>query len=144
MMRRFRLASVLRARQAQEDAARGAVQRARADATRAVDQQAQHEHALAGHDVVVRAESLAFVAAQAARQALAAEISVATRVSAAARAVVDERLDDLTCAAVRRRSVEKLAERHEQDLRREDARAGQHQLDELAGIRHGNQPGDQR
>jgi flagellar FliJ protein len=139
-MRKFRLSSVLRARQAQEDAARGAVLRARSDAARAADKQARSEHALAEHDVVEESESIAFVAAQAARQALAAEIAAASRATAAALGVVDQRMDELTVAAIRRRSVERLAERHAEDVRREDARSGQNQLDELAGTRHGSDP----
>lgn len=140
-MRKFRLSSVLRARQAQEDAARGAVLRARADAARAADRQARTEHALSEHEVVDESESIAFVAAQAARQALAAEIAAASRATTAAFGVVDARMDDLTTAAIRRRSVERLAERHAEDVRREDARRGQNQLDELAGTRHGPNPG---
>jgi flagellar protein FliJ len=144
MIRRFRLANVLRARQAQEDAARGAVLRARADAARAADQQASVEHALSERDVPDEAQSLAFVAAQAARQALAAEISAATLATASAHARVDDRMGQLTTAAVRRRTVEKLAERHADDVRKADARAGQHQLDELAGARRGNPGGGEQ
>jgi flagellar protein FliJ len=146
MKRRFRLASVLRARRAQEDAARGAVVRAHADVHEAAEHQAQSEHALAERDslAVTHREALAFVAAQAARQALAAEISAAGRATAAAETAVDDRMGELTDAAVRRRAVEKLAERHAEAVRKDDASTSQKLLDDLAGARHGTQPGGDR
>lgn len=144
MNRRFRLGSVLRARQAQEDAARSAVLRARAEANRAAEHQVQTEHTLSERDVPDHADSLAFVAAQAARQALAAELSAAAMATASADAAVEDRMGELTTAAVRRRAMEKLAERHADDVRKADARAGQHQLDELAGARRGNPGGGDR
>jgi flagellar protein FliJ len=143
MTRRFRLASVLRARQAQEDAARGAVLRARAEANKAADEHTHLEHALSERDSLDQAHSIAFVAAAAARQALAAEIAAARSAAATAYAKVDERMEELTDASVRRRSVEKMAERHAEGVRKKDQQAGQHQLDELAGSRHGN-PGGER
>jgi len=49
MKRGFRLASVLRARQAQEDAARGEVLRARQGAAQAAENVQARDRALAGH-----------------------------------------------------------------------------------------------
>jgi flagellar biosynthesis chaperone FliJ len=128
----FRLASVLRARQAQEDAARGEVLRARRNAALAADAVETRDRTLAGHQMPGEDTSRALVAALTARQAMAASLAVARQLAALAEARVAERADELTVAAKRRRTVEKLAERHAEERRRHDRQADQSALDELA------------
>jgi flagellar export protein FliJ len=130
--RRFRLASVLRARQVQEDAARGAVIRARADVETARAETRRRDSALSARNNPMAGSATAFVAALCARQGLAAEISAAASLAAQAAHVVDERLGEFTDASVRRRTVEKLAERHEAASRAAEDAAEQRAIDDLA------------
>ncbi len=132
MKRGFRLASVLRARQAQEDAARGEVLRARHRAAVAADVAEARDRSLAGHQMPREDSARAMVAALTARQAMAASLAGARQLAALAEARVAERTGELTVAAQRRRTVEKLAERHAEERRRYDQQADQSALDELA------------
>jgi len=132
MTRRFRLASVLRARQAQEDAARGEVLRARRGAAQAADAAETRDRNLAGHQMPSEDNARAVVAALTARGAMAASLAAARQLHAAADAHVADRSGELTEAAKRRRTVEKLAERHAEQRRRRDQHADQSALDELA------------
>jgi flagellar biosynthesis chaperone FliJ len=135
MTRRFRLAVVLRARQAQEDAAKGDVLRARADAETAAERVRRRKRALADQPMPDGVQGPAYVAVLSARQAMAGELAAATRMSEDAAETVQDRLTDLTAAAVRRRTMERLAERHAVTRRNAEDRAGQQALDELASAR---------
>src|SRR5437660_12608336 len=132
MKRGFRLASVLRARQAQEDAARGEVLRARQVAAQAAATPEARDQNLTGHQMPNADTARALVAALTARQAMAASLAVAQQLAVAAEAKVAEQAGELTEAARRRRTVEKLAERHAEQSRRRDQHADQRTLDELA------------
>jgi len=132
MKKGFRLASVLRARQAQEDAARGEVLRARRDAAQAADEAAAKDRTLANHEVPDEDTARALVAALTARQAMAATLAIARQLAVVAESRVDEQTQELTEAAKRRRTVEKLAERHAEQARRHAQAADQSMLDELA------------
>src|SRR2546421_5802322 len=132
MKRGFRLAGVLRARQAQEDAARGEVLRARRGAAQAAEAVEARDRTLATHQVPDEDTARALVAALTARQAMAASLAIARQLAALAEARVAERSGELTAAAQRRRTVEKLAERHAAERRRDDLMADQSALDELA------------
>jgi flagellar biosynthesis chaperone FliJ len=132
MTRGFRLASVLRARQAQEDTARGEVLRARVGAAQAAHAADARDHSLVEHRVPNADTSHAVIAALTARQAMAASLAVARQLQALAELRVVEHTGELTEAARRRRSVEKLAERHADQRRRHDQHADQRTLDELA------------
>jgi flagellar export protein FliJ len=134
-MARFRLASVLRARQVQEDAARGAVVRARAEAEAAEVQAADRAEQLAGYTAQLSGNPRAFIASLCARQSLAAEISATQALAAQARGVVGERLTEFTAASIRRAGVEKLAERHAAATRAAEEAAAQRELDDLASTR---------
>jgi flagellar protein FliJ len=131
MNRRFRLAGVLRARQAQEDAARGEVLRARRGATQAADMTRARDHSLANHRMPSEDTSHAVIAALTARQAMAAALAAARQLQALAERRLTEQTGELTEAARRRRSVEKLAERHAEQRRRRDQHVDQSTLDEL-------------
>ncbi|MEV4514912.1 cell envelope biogenesis protein TolA [Dactylosporangium sp. NPDC049525] len=117
----FRLGAVLRARKAQEDAAKAAVVRARGEATAAHGSVHARERDLDGRRVPDGASSAAFAATLMARQAIAGALSTAIGVASLADETVQDRLDDLTDAAVQRRTIEKLQERH--DLTRKQTAA---------------------
>jgi flagellar protein FliJ len=132
MKQGFRLASVLRARQAQEDAARGEVVRARQAAAEAAEAAATKDRDLANHQMPDEDSARALVAALTARQAMAASLAMARQLAGVAEARVAQQTEELTEAAKRRRTVEKLAERHAEQSRRHAQAADQSALDELA------------
>ncbi|MET7420648.1 cell envelope biogenesis protein TolA [Dactylosporangium sp. NPDC005555] len=117
----FRLGAVLRARKAQEDAAKAAVVRARGEAASAHATVHARERDLDGRRVPDGASSAAFAATLMARQATATALSAAIGAASLADETIKERLDDLTDAAVQRRTIEKLQERH--DLTRKQTAA---------------------
>jgi flagellar export protein FliJ len=130
--RLFRLGPVLRARQAQEDAARGAVIRSRAEIREAQQLVKRRQLELAGADAPTEGTARAMVASMVARQSLAAGLSGAHRMVADAEEVTREKIAQLADAAKRRRAVEMMAERHAETVRRHDLAGDQTDLDELA------------
>jgi hypothetical protein len=135
MTRRFRLAGVLRARLAQERAAKAVVAGAHAEEAAAEQRRARLDRALTARPMAGRGPAAWYVAALSARQAMAAEVSDAGRLRAAAAETVQARTADLTGAAVRRRTIEALADRHAEVVRRAEDRAEQQAVDELAAAR---------
>jgi flagellar FliJ protein len=135
MARRFRLAAVLRARKAQEDAAKSAMLHARLAAFDATEEEMRRSSALDSRPEPPSQLAPAFVAALAARQAMAGEIAVAARLTAEADAVVLTRASDLTAAAIRRRTLERMAERQAAAADQAEQRADQQALDEIAATR---------
>ncbi|MCU7727119.1 cell envelope biogenesis protein TolA [Actinoplanes sp. KI2] len=132
MNRLFRLGPVLRARKAQEDAARGAVNQSRAE-IREAEALAKRRHLdLVGSEAPTEGTARAMVASLVARQSLAASLFGAQRMVADAEEVERERLAVLADAAKRRRAVEMMAERHAELVRAHDLRVDQASLDELA------------
>jgi flagellar protein FliJ len=111
-MARFRLGAVLRARQAQEDARKAAVAQARLAADTARGEVGKLERDLDRRNAPNTASAVAFNAAMSARQAVASALTTAMSMSRLADQGVQESLDDLAAAAVQRRTIEKLAERH--------------------------------
>ena len=132
MNRLFRLGPVLRARRAQEDAARGAVIQSRAEIREAQQLVKRRQLDLAGADAPTEGTARAMVASMVARQSLAAGLSGAHRMVTDAEELTRERIAQLTDAAKRRRAVEMLAERHAEAARRHDLASAQADLDELA------------
>ena len=132
MNRLFRLAPVLRARKAQEDVARGAVQQSRAEIRDAQALVKRRQLDLVGADAPSEGSARAMVASLVARQSLAAGLSGAHRMVADAEQVERERLAVLADAAKRRRAVEMMAERHAAAVHAHDLRLDQTALDELA------------
>ena len=112
MNRRFRLAPVLRARQAQEDLARGAVVQARAETESAAALVKRRQLNLAGAEAPSEGTARAMVAALVARHSLAAGLADASRLAGEADAHSEQRVAELAEAAKRRRGVERLAQRH--------------------------------
>ncbi|GAA1598943.1 cell envelope biogenesis protein TolA [Actinoplanes couchii] len=132
MNRFFRLAPVLRARKAQEDAAKGAVIQSRAEIREAEALLKRRKLALMGAEAPTEGTARAMVAAIAARQSIAAGVFGAQRMVADAEEVERERMADLADAAKRRRAVELMAERHAATVKAHDLRTDQANLDELA------------
>jgi flagellar FliJ protein len=130
--RKFRLAPVLRARKAQEDAARGAVIQSRAEIRDAEAMLKRRKLDLVGSEAPSEGTARAMVAALVARQSIAASLFGAQRMVHDAEAVERERVAELTDAAKRRRAVEMMAERHAITVRNNDLRIDQANLDELA------------
>jgi flagellar protein FliJ len=132
MSRGFRFASLLRARQAQEDVAKGAASRARAAKETAHTAAADRERALQATSAPPAGTAQAIVAAIAAQRAMAAGLAAARQIVLDAERDHAERLDDLAVAAGRRRTLERMAERHAEDRQRADLAAEQRALDEIA------------
>jgi flagellar FliJ protein len=130
--RLFRLAPVLRARKAQEDAARGAVIQSRAEIREAEALVKRRKLDLVGADAPSEGSARAMVAALVARQSLAAGLFDAQRMVTSAEQIEQEKLAALADAAKRRRAVEMMAERHAAIVKAHDLRTDQAALDELA------------
>ncbi|GAA3450640.1 cell envelope biogenesis protein TolA [Dactylosporangium matsuzakiense] len=127
----FRLGAVLRARKAQEDMAKAAVVRAREEAGAAVQRIRARERDLDGRPVPRAATAAAYAATLTARQALAGELAAAIGLAKLADETVEARMNELTDAAVQRRTMEKLQERHDLTRKRTDAAAAEKAVDDL-------------
>jgi flagellar biosynthesis chaperone FliJ len=128
----FRLTPVLRARKAQEDAARGDLIQSRSEIRDAQALVKRRQLDLVGADAPSEGSARAMVAALVARQSLAAGVFGAQRMVTDAEDVEREKLAALTDAAKRRRAVELMAERHAATVKAHDLRTDQASLDELA------------
>lgn len=132
MNRIFRLTPVLRARKAQEDAARGDLVQSRSEVREAQALAKRRQMDLVGQDAPSEGSARAMVAALVARQSLAAGVFSAQRMVTDAEEVEREKMAALTDAAKRRRAVEMLSERHAAMVKANDLRVDQANLDELA------------
>jgi flagellar FliJ protein len=132
MSRLFRLGPVLRARKAQEDAARGAVIQSRAEIRDAEALVKRRRLELTGADAPTEGTARAMVASLVARQSLAAGLFSAQRMVVDAEDIEREKVAALTEAAKKRRAVELMAERHAEAIREHDLKIDQANLDELA------------
>jgi flagellar protein FliJ len=130
--RLFRLAPVLRARKAQEDAARGAVIQSQQEIRDAQALVKRRQLDLAGADAPTEGTARAMVASMVARQSLAAGLSGAHRMVTDAEELVREKQATLADAAKRRRAVEMLSERHAETVKQHDLTVEQNNLDEIA------------
>ncbi|TQS39684.1 flagellar FliJ family protein [Cryptosporangium phraense] len=133
--KKFRLATVLRARQAKEDAVRGEVLAARAALREAELEAERAGETLRGRQLPAEAVARSYVAAISARQALAGELSAAHRVTEAAQEAVAAKLREYTEASAARRAVEKLKERHAAERAAAELAEDQQLVDELATTR---------
>ena len=132
MNRLFRLGPVLRARKAQEDAAKGAVIQSRQEIRDAQALVKRRQLDLAGADAPTEGTARAMVASMVARQSLAATLSGAHRMVADAEELAREKQAELADAAKRRRAVESMAERHAEAVKAHDLRTEQLAIDEMA------------
>lgn len=135
-MTKFRLAAVLRARKAQEDARKAAVVNARSEAEAAAAGVRRREEAVDESRVPHHASAMAFRAALWARQAMAADLAVAKNTARMADDYVAETVEELTAAAVQRRTLEKLEERHAVTRRKAENTADQFAVDDLTTAAH--------
>ncbi len=132
MNRFFRLSPVLRARKAQEDAAKGAVIQSRADVRDAQSLVRRKQLDMVGSQAPTEGTAQAIVASLVARHSLAGALMSAQRMVEDAEEVERERMAVLADAAKRRRAVEMMAERHAEMVRANDLRKDQADLDEIA------------
>ncbi|GAA3930560.1 flagellar export protein FliJ [Actinoplanes auranticolor] len=132
MNRLFRLGPVLRARKAQEDAAKGAVIQSRQQIREAQALVKRRHLDLAGADAPTEGTARAMVASMVARQSMAATLSGAHRMVADAEDVAREKQAELADAAKRRRAVELMAERHAETVKAHDLKVDQLAVDEMA------------
>ncbi|MFI5932651.1 flagellar export protein FliJ [Actinoplanes sp. NPDC051494] len=132
MNRFFRLGPVLRARKAQEDAARGAVIQSRQEIREAQALVKRRQLDLAGADAPTEGTARAMVASMVARQSLAATLSGAHQMVTDAEERTREKVAELADAAKRRRAVEMMAERHAETVRHHDLTTEQNNIDEIA------------
>jgi flagellar export protein FliJ len=130
--RLFRLGPVLRARKAQEDAAKGAVIQSRQEIRDAQALVKRRQLDLAGADAPTEGTARAMVASMVARQSMAATLSGAHRMVADAEDLAREKQAELADAAKRRRAVESMAERHAAAVKAHDLRTEQLAIDEMA------------
>src|SRR5690349_21818169 len=128
----FRLTPVLRARKAQEDAARGDLIQSRSEIRDAQALVKRRQLDLVGADAPSEGSARAMVAALVARQSLAAGLFDAQRMVTSAEVIEQEKLAALADAAKRRRAVELMSERHAATVKAHDLRTDQAALDELA------------
>jgi flagellar FliJ protein len=128
----FRLGPVLRARKAQEDSVRGAVNASRAEIREAEALVKRRALDLTGADAPTEGTARAMVASLVARQSLAATLSGAHQMVTEAEEVTRDKIAELADAAKRRRAVEVMAERHAETVRIHDLKTEQNDLDELA------------
>jgi flagellar FliJ protein len=132
----FRLATVLRARQAQESAAKARTARARAVADAAAGEVHRQAATLDAAANVNTAIAAALAVSMSARQAMAAALSAAIGVGARAEGEVSDRQSELAVAASQRRAMERLAARHEQTRRNKADAAERRELDDLTASRY--------
>jgi flagellar biosynthesis chaperone FliJ len=130
--RLFRLGPVLRARKAQEDAAKGAVIQSRQQIREAQALVKRRHLDLAGADAPTEGTARAMVASMVARQSMAATLSGAHRMVTDAEDVAREKQAELADAAKRRRAVELMAERHAETVKAHDLKVDQLAVDEMA------------
>lgn len=130
---RFRLATVLRARKAQEDLAQAKVAHARELERAAAETIKQRRRVLAERELPSDQAATAFAAAVWARQALAGALSDSMGLARNAETLRRQRVEEVAVAAVRRRALEQLAERHADAQRQAEELAERAVLDELAG-----------
>ncbi|MCY1144783.1 cell envelope biogenesis protein TolA [Actinoplanes sp. Pm04-4] len=123
---------MLRARKAQEDAAKGAVIQSRAEIRDAQALVRRKQLDLVGSEAPTEGTARAMVASLVARQSLAGALMSAQKMVTEAEEVERERMAVLADAAKRRRAVEMMAERHAEMVRANDLRKDQANLDELA------------
>lgn len=140
----FKFGGVLRARVAQENAAKAEVARSRFDASAAMDEVYRRSATLDEAEKADYSTANALAVAMASRQAMAAALSVAVGQADEAEAVVADRQADLAAAARQRKAMEKLAERHAITRRHKADVAERLEVDDLTNARYTQSQRNQR
>jgi flagellar FliJ protein len=136
MNRFFPLATVLRVRRIQEDAAKAQVAEAQAAVRRASSDHARREALLAGRPEPGSEQAAHWLAAKAGNLAMAADALAARRALAAREQDAAGARDHWSKAAMAHEGVERLADRHAELVRREEQAAAQRAADDRAGDDH--------
>jgi flagellar FliJ protein len=140
----FKFGGVLRARVAQENAAKAEVARSRFTANEAHDEVHRQSATLDEAEKADYSTANALAVAMATRQAMAAELSFAMGRADEADAVVADRQADLAAAARQRKAMEKLAERHAITRRHKADAAERAEVDDLTNARYTQSQRNQR
>ena len=132
----FKFSGVLRARVAQENAAKAEMARSRLMANAALAEVHRQSATLDQREKTKYSTANALAVALAGRQAMAAALSVAVGEAHVAEAVVADRQADLAAAARQRKAMEKLAERHAATRRHKAETAERAEVDDLTNARY--------
>jgi flagellar FliJ protein len=132
----FKFAGVLRARVAQENAAKAEVARSRANVNAAIAEVHRQSATLDEAEKAGYSTANALAVALATRQAIAAELSFAQGRVEEAEEIVENRKADLAAAARQRKAMEKLAERHAATRRHRADVAERAEVDDLTNGRY--------
>jgi flagellar export protein FliJ len=136
LSRLFPLATVLRVRRIQEDAAKAKVAEAQTAVRRAASDFARREALVAGRPTPGSAQSSQWLAATAANLAMAADAFAARRIVMAREDDATDARHDWSKAAMAHEGVERLAEMHAEQVRREQEATAQRAADDRAGADH--------
>ncbi|MCL2422696.1 MAG: flagellar FliJ family protein [Micrococcales bacterium] len=136
MARKFSLAGLLRVRGIAEDRAAGALAAAHREENAVRDRATKTARMLADSGAVAPADAAAFRASVAARTALSGLLTEAKADVAVAEERTVERTGEWSVARRATRSVERLAERHDEQVRVADEHAEQVVLDEVGTLAH--------
>ena len=134
-MSKFTLGGLLRVRGLQEDQAAAALGEAERAVAAADERARRTAERLSGCDLPSSVDGTTFLAAAASRLSLSSLLTEDTGQLVAVRTVADERRVEWSHARQAERTVERLAEHHEERERLADLRAEQIVLDEVAGRR---------
>lgn len=132
MARHFRLAGLMRLRKLQEDQAAAALAEANQLRRQAERRRADTLSALSGSALPTQSDPQAWRASVAARAALNSLLVEASAASREAEAQVDVEQGRWSQAKARSTALEKLSERHDEQVAFEENRAEQYVLDEAA------------
>lgn len=132
----FKFAGVLRARVAQENAAKSEVARSRLAASAAMAEVHRQSATLDEAEKTSYSTANALAVALANWQALAGELTLAQGRADEAEVIVENRKADLAAAARQRKAMEKLAERHAATRRHRADLAERSEVDDLTNGRY--------
>ena len=132
-MSKFSLGGLLRLRGLQEDQAAAALGEEERQVAAADERARRMAERLSGVDLPSQVDGTTFLAAAASRLSLSSLLTEETERLVEARSVATERRADWSHARQAERTVERLAEHHEERERQADLRAEQLVLDEVAG-----------
>lgn len=132
----FKFGGVLRAREAQENAAKAELAKSRFTANAAMAEVHRQSATLDEAEKTSHSTANALAVALATRQAMAVALSEAMSDAEAADAIVADRMRDLAAAAQQRKVMEKLQERHAVTRRNKADAAERAETDDLTNARY--------
>lgn len=144
MDRTFRLRGLLRLRRLQEDQAAAELARANGRRAESAARRDRAAESLSGHAFAGESDLPTWRATLAARSALRQDLVASTAMAEAAAQTAAEREAEWSARRAESRTLEKLAERHDERVAVEDLRVEQAQLDEAATRAAAAQDGEDR